>query len=257
MVSTRQNRLKAVDFLSDEEDEAPESVSLSQSKSKAQSQTKALRDAEKSAAAKKKEENRKRDAVLKKRAEERRTRGGNRSIEGKMPELMEFEGEVADPEAARLKDRMARAMQDAEDESAGESDRASSSAGGHSVSEDDDEEVGDEFEGFGMGEDVDEDAVSQMGDSEDMSAEASESESEQEEPPRKRTAQNKQKEKRLKMKKQGESLDYLPDDIFKNALSRMPSSSRTTLKSRSEEYSSKTLRKKPKKGTKAKELIVG
>lgn len=107
--------------LDSDSDDAPEAVSLTLSKAGAKERDAAIKRAEAARARERKERNRKRDESLKKRSEETRKSVAKGKSVGKEKKAQKD----GDEEERRLLDRMARAMQEAGEESDGSGEEGS------------------------------------------------------------------------------------------------------------------------------------
>lgn len=254
-------------------DAAPEAVSLTKSKAGAKERDAAIKRAEAARARERKERNRKRDESLKKRAEETRKSVAQGKSVGKEKKVQK-DGEE---EERRLLDRMARAMQEAGEESdvsdeegswtglgAGDLNGAESSssdsepgpskprsAKGHLLIEDEEEaaqdnssEMDEEFSD-NLGEQDDDDEVGEENGAEDYEEEV----------------QQRPRKKARTLGPEPAEADYLPDHLFTSALSKpfkVPKG-KEAKKASSKASSSSASRKRTKRRghLSSKDLIVG
>lgn len=258
-------------------DAAPEAVSLTQSKAGAKERDAAVKRAEAARARERKERNRKRDESLKKRAEETRKSVAKGKSVGKEKKVQKD----GDEEERRLLDRMARAMQEAGEESDGSDEEGSWTGleGGDSDGEESsssDSEPGpskprttkghlsiyDEEEAAeNKSSDVDEEFSDNLGEQDVDNEEddgvceedgAGDSEDEVQQRPRK---------KARKLGPEPAEADYLPDHLFTSALSKplkVPKGKEAKKASSKASPSTVTRKRAKRRGhLSSKDLIVG
>ena len=217
----------------DDEDAAPESLTLSESKKNAERLDEALQAAKLDAKRRRKERNRRKDENLKKRAKETRGERTKRK-QGKAEGVTTLDSKG--DETRKLESRMQRAMQEANEED-----------------EDEDDES---WQGFGDGEDVgldagsDQESNSSAGSSVDLAPSSDESMEGVEENEARSDSELAHDPKR----------DYLPEHLFSEVLSKattrierdsdIPSGKRQ-VKSKFDQ------KRKPPKKRSAKDIIVG
>lgn len=235
---------------SESEDDTPETLSFNSSKKAAKGVEHARQEYEANERRKQKEANRERDRRLKERAEakekekeaaasgKRKTR--DRKVKQPASEKSDDESEGGDAAGPRneLEARMARAMQEAEQES-DEGD------GG----EDDEEATGSASDGSADEEDASEDdSDAQNSESESGSSQSGSEEEEEEEP-----------EAPAHPKRMPSAPAYLPDELFKAAFSKAASSSKRRLDAEDEPDEASPRPRKQRKPAKrvGKDITVG